>query len=346
MTDDAEHMLHSRDWHGLESNEQKNYVPVYEGRMIFQYDHRYTTFKGEDFESFDHLRPTSVMPNFYILESEFKSRVLDNEENLKYFFGIRRVSNSTNERTVIASVFPYLPSTYGITLLRFNGEFESLAALQSSFNAFVFDYLARNAISQTSVPVGAIKQLPVLPPSTFTPNLLAFITPRVLELTYTAHDLTGFARDLGYDGDPFTWDDERRFYLRAELDALYFILYGIGREDVAYIMDTFPIVRKKDLAAHDAYRTKDEILAVYDQLTQLGLENLGYYVSAWDVPAEVPLGPEASKDDNFRQAVLSKAVSYPYICKTFHQTRVYNLRGFEQRRTVKDWEDIIEDAEP
>ncbi|MBZ0306863.1 MAG: hypothetical protein K8I82_12410 [Anaerolineae bacterium] len=39
-------------------------------------------------------------------------------------------------------------------------------------------------------------------------------------------------------------------------DALYFHLYHIAREDVDYIMDTFPIVRRKDEDQHGDYRTK------------------------------------------------------------------------------------------
>lgn len=110
-------------------------------------------------------------------------------------------------------------------------------------------------------------------------NSKNFIAVRVLELTYTSHDLAGFARDLGYSGEPFTWNDERRFWLRVELDALYFILYGIGRDDVDYIMDTFSKVKKKDMAAHGTYRTKSTILSVYDELLTLGLERLGEYRS-------------------------------------------------------------------
>ncbi|TSA82164.1 hypothetical protein FNU79_14055 [Deinococcus detaillensis] len=77
----------------------------------------------------------------------------------------------------------------------------------------------------------------------------------------------------------FTWNGNRRFWLRAELDALYFILYGIERGDVDYIMDTFPIVKRKDIAAHGSYRTKEAILSVYDELQTLGLERLGEYRS-------------------------------------------------------------------
>ena len=82
----------------------------------------------------------------------------------------------------------------------------------------------------------------------------------MLELTYTAWDLEPFAKDCGYDGPPFRWDEERRFLLRCELDAAYFHLYGIARDDVDYIMETFPIVKRKDEAQHGEYRTKRVIL--------------------------------------------------------------------------------------
>ncbi len=93
-----------------------------------------------------------------------------------------------------------------------------------------------------------------------------WITARVLELTYTAWDMQPFARDLGDDGPPFRWDPERRSLLRAELDAAYFHLYGITRDDTDYILDTFPIVKRKDEAAYGEYRTKRLILEFYDRM--------------------------------------------------------------------------------
>jgi hypothetical protein len=84
--------------------------------------------------------------------------------------------------------------------------------------------------------------------------------------TYTAWDLEPFARDCGYDAPPFRWDEQRRSLLRAELDAAFFHLYGIHRDDAAYILDTFPIVRRKDIEKYGEYRTKSLILEIYDQL--------------------------------------------------------------------------------
>ena len=92
--------------------------------------------------------------------------------------------------------------------------------------------------------------------------------PRILELTYTSWDLEQFARDVGYTGTPFRWDAERRFLLRCELDAAFFHLYGLSREDIDYIMDTFSIVRKNDEKIHGEYRTKRVILEVYSALAK------------------------------------------------------------------------------
>jgi hypothetical protein len=81
--------------------------------------------------------------------------------------------------------------------------------------------------------------------------------------------LQSFAQDMGWDGPPFIWDEERRFLMRCELDALYFHLYQIARDDVNYIMETFPIVRRKDEQAYGEYRTERVILEMYDQMAAL-----------------------------------------------------------------------------
>jgi hypothetical protein len=100
------------------------------------------------------------------------------------------------------------------------------------------------------------------------PTVADFVVPQVLALSYTAHDLAPFARDLGYVDEagqvlpPIVWNDEDRRRRLAALDALFFHLYGLGADDAAYVMDTFPIVRQQDVAAFGRYRTKDEVLAL------------------------------------------------------------------------------------
>jgi hypothetical protein len=98
-----------------------------------------------------------------------------------------------------------------------------------------------------------------------------------LELTYTAEDLSGWAKDLGHDGPPFAFDPVRRAQLRAELDARYARLYGLTREDLEYILDpatthgpgyptvTFPGLKKNELAKYGEYRTRRLVLEAWDR---------------------------------------------------------------------------------
>ncbi len=90
-----------------------------------------------------------------------------------------------------------------------------------------------------------------------------------MELSYITYDMEPFARDLGDEGAPFRWDEERRALLRAELDAAYFHLYVIGRDDADYIMETFPIVRRRDEERFGEYRTKRLILEIYDSMADV-----------------------------------------------------------------------------
>lgn len=125
-----------------------------------------------------------------------------------------------------------------------------------------------------------------------------WLLPRVLELTYTAWDLEAFGRDVGWAGPPFRWDAARRALLRAELDAAFFHLYGLSRDDTDYILDTFPIVRKNDEKAHGEYRTKRLILEAYDAMA-VAARSGQPYTTPLDPP---PADPRAAHDPATRPA--------------------------------------------
>ena len=137
-----------------------------------------------------------------------------------------------------------------------------------------------------------VKQLPVLSPEAHLEEAFAgmrwveFIVPRALELTYTSWELQGFAQDLGYEGAPFRWDDERRFLLRCELDAAFFHMYGMEREEVNYVMDTFPGVEREDNATHGEYRTKRVILEIYDVMANCMRNGVQYETRLSPPPAD------------------------------------------------------------
>jgi hypothetical protein len=138
--------------------------------------------------------------------------------------------------------------------------------------------MARVKVGGTHLTYGYIKQFPVLPPDHYTDADLAYIIPRVLELTYTVHDLAAWAQDLGHNGPPFPFHPERRAQLRAELDAYYARLYGLTRDELRYILDpadvmgddypseTFRVLKKGELNEFGEYRTQRLVLAAWDRL--------------------------------------------------------------------------------
>jgi hypothetical protein len=142
-----------------------------------------------------------------------------------------------------------------------------------------------------------LKQLPVLLPDNYTAtckwddqtSLGNWIWPRALELTYTAWDLEPFANEVGYDSPPFHWNEERRFLLLCELDAAYFHLYSIERDDLDYIMETFPIVKQRDEERFKEYRTKRVILEIYDELQRAMETGKPYQTMLQPPPADPSL---------------------------------------------------------
>ena len=260
------------------------WIPLYEAKMVHQYDHRFATYEGgaapdkaRDVVPIEHADPTFLtLPRYWVPEREANKAMGGLNGKLpKWFIGWRDIARNTDLRTFICTVFPR--AVAGDTLLIMQTEKEygrTITALIANLNAFAFDYIVRQKSGGTHLKFYTVKQLPVLPPETFTPALLDRIVPRVLELVYTAHDLAPFARDCGYDGPPFVWNEERRAQLRADLDGLYAHLYGLSRDDFAYILDAFPIVRRNDEKAHGEFRTKRLCLEAYDYFAPEALEAL------------------------------------------------------------------------
>jgi hypothetical protein len=178
-----------------------------------------------------------------------------------WLMGWRDITNATNERTVIAAAFPEVGVGNNLPLMFFPADTDpgKLAALVGCLSSLACDFFARHKVGGTHLNFFIYEQLAVLPPSSFREPDLTFIVPRVLELTYTSHSMVPFARDLGYDGPPFKWNEDRRAQLRAELDAWYARAYGLTRDELRYILDpadvmgadypseTFRVLKTNDL---------------------------------------------------------------------------------------------------
>lgn len=118
-----------------------------------------------------------------------------------------------------------------------------------------------------------------------------WVRPRILELSYTAFDIEPFAADIGDGGPPFRWDEARRFAMRAELDAAFFHLYGIERDDADYIMETFPVVKRRDIERFGLFRTKELILQVYDAMADAARTGCPYQTILDPPPGQGPRHP-------------------------------------------------------
>jgi hypothetical protein len=218
-------------------------------------------------------------PRYWIPAFELANRLNLKGWSRGWLMGWRDIARSTDERTLISAFVPRAACVGEFSLLLPNKDASLAAYLCASLNSIVCDYVARQKVGGTHLKQFTVKQLPILPPSAYTLEGPALIVPRVLELTYTSHAMSPFARELGYDGPPFAWDDDRRALLRSELDAWYARAYGLTRDELRYILDpadvkgpdypseTFRVLNKNEIARFGEYRTARLVLAAYDRLT-------------------------------------------------------------------------------
>ena len=206
---------------------------------------------------------------------------------IKWVQAFRDITNSTNERTSIATILPRSGVGNSSPIIEYASEQPLASALVlANLNSLPLDWSARLSVGGMHMNFFILKQLPVLPPDVYLEeNQLGqtwaeLIIPRVLELTYTAWDLQSFAQDLGYEGEPFSWNEERRHRLKCELDAIYAHMYYLDRDDLQWILDapapsaSFPGLKRNEMQQFGEYRTQRYVLQAYDQLARGELPDL------------------------------------------------------------------------
>ena len=256
----------------------------------------------------------SPEPEYWVDEREVENNLPEGVREggkLDWFLGFRSITNPTNERCVIAALIPRAACGNNLPLLipdtpaplkkpcgknamakwrkecaaavdKYRAEAPFYAA---NLCSFALDYICRQKMQGTNLNFYILEQLPVLPMSAYLRKFgkktaAEIVRDHVLRLTYTANDMRPFANDLGCKGKPFVWDANERAHLRARLDALYFILYGIDREETDYILSTFPIMNRNDRERHGREMTRELILGYMNAL------------KAGDPTAQISLGPK------------------------------------------------------
>ncbi|WP_345047276.1 Eco57I restriction-modification methylase domain-containing protein [Streptomyces rameus] len=196
-------------------------LPLYEAKMLHHYDHRFSTYEGASDKQLNkgtlprltaerHQDAAACpVPRYWVPEQDVangessrrgreiraagvRSRLAARGWERDWVLGWRDITNKSNERTMICAVAP----AHGFGHKFMLALADEAALLMSVWSSFVLDYAARQSIGGTSMSYFVVRQLPVPAPRTLARHA-GFLLPRLAELTYTAHDLTGFARELG-----------------------------------------------------------------------------------------------------------------------------------------------------
>lgn len=260
-------------------SEGRDWTQLYEPRMFHQFDHRYNEYSdGKWVSTSDLQRTLTWLPKsrYFVPRQLLAERLGELEDG--YALAYRRVSRNTDERTMIASILPSMcVNENGVLVLLSHKTAHDIALLLMGLNSLIVDYQLRQK-DCFSLTNSDVRSLSVFPRQSCADEDIAFIVPRVLELTYTAHDLKPWAEDLGYGGPPFVFDPERRALLRAELDAYYARLYELTRDDLRYILDpaevmgadypseTFRVLKNSEMREFGDYRTRDLVLREFDRM--------------------------------------------------------------------------------
>jgi hypothetical protein len=273
-------------------------LPLYEGKMAYHYDHRYGDFRDRAADRVDSVLPRVsisakalaefvVQPRYWVQEFNTLDAQRSKPGKPAYHFGVasrlaardwhhgwllgwRDITNPTNEHTVISGVIPVaaVGHTFPLALI----VADRPDCLEANLTSFVLDYAARQKLAGMHMTYSYFNQLPVLPPSAYDEPVRWFsdaapvdwIRERVLELSFTAWDMEAFARDMGDGWPPFRWDEVRRTLIQAELDAAFFHLYGLDRDEVEHVMDSFDTLCRREEKQFGEFRTRRLILDRYD----------------------------------------------------------------------------------
>jgi hypothetical protein len=274
--------------------------PLYEGKMLWHFDHRYGTYAGQtqkqankgvlphvDDATHDDLN-YRIQPRYWV-DASLTSAALGQDGDREWFFAWRDVGPT--ERTFVGCIVPATAAGHTAPVLVSRRPPRLVAGLIGLLSSLVVDYDGRQRASRMSFFL--VEQLPVLPPVALTEHcswlgssICDWLVDRVEELSYTSVELAPFARDIGNQSPPFRWLPERRAHLQAEIDAAIFHLYRLTRAQTEWLIDSFVVLRKYEESDHGEFRSKRVILEIYDAMTKAMSTGVPYQSQLDPPPAD------------------------------------------------------------
>jgi len=274
---DAHRMLNlTADSELLFEEDANDRLKVYESKLFHQFDHRFSTFQDISFD--ERKKGNSRYAtnqdkkdiNWGIVGRYFCSQEYVENKNSSWhwdknwYFVYRVISSSTNERTSIATIIPRSGVSYSAYII-FLENINDVPLHLANMNSIIYDFAVRNKIT-LNFPPYILRQSPNISKNSISDNLYNRIVKYVIELIYTSVELKDFANDFGYSGIPFIWDEKSRFNTMRILDVIFSKLYGLTKEELDYILETFPLVKKNEIEKFGIYRTRETILKYYDEI--------------------------------------------------------------------------------
>jgi hypothetical protein len=204
-----------------------------------------------------------------------------------HFLCFKDVTSPTNQRTMIAAMTPVVGIVNSAPIIQTSALPMRECCLLSNLNSFAYDFVMRQKISNVHLNFFIVEQVPTLPPDAYAKRcpwdrramLEKWISDRVLKLTCTAEDMLPLAEACDFSGGSFQkeyggrlhkWDEADPAEVMAELDAAFFHLYGLDRDEAEYILSTFKgIHQRQGLFAGDC-SVAERILRKYREMEAEG----------------------------------------------------------------------------
>ncbi len=262
----------------------RTFLPLYEAKMIQAYDHRAASVKieagnwvrqgqTEATTLVEHQNPEFVaQPRWWVDEASVSSVL--KESAAGWYIGFKDITSPTNERTMIAAAIPHVGLTNHFPILLNQASPRLQMCLLANLNSFALDYVTRQKIGGITLNFFIVQQLPIFPPDHYAERcpwskrqtLEKWISDRVLKLTCCADDMKPLAQAAGLDSLVHKWKPAERVEMLAELDAAYFVLYGIEREEVEHVLSTFSGMKEPQEQGLTMFPGPATILETYDRL--------------------------------------------------------------------------------
>ena len=267
---------------------KQTFLPLYEAKILQIFDHRAASVivdeskwmrQGQTDQTslVQHQNPEfTIEPRWWVNEDEVH-RVLSDRDTTR-IIAFKNVTSPTNERTMISTFIPCSGVVHSAPLIFTGSDINArlTACLLGNLNAFAYDYICRQKIGGVNLSYFIINQIPTFHPDFYKQRcpwdkkqtLEKWISDRVLKLACTSNDMIPLAEAAGFKPTVHKWDPAERLDLMAELDAAFFLLYGVERNDVEYILSTFAGVRKEQQDLLGGSTNFDRILSHYDALRE------------------------------------------------------------------------------